>query len=104
LSARLRVTRNHSNSGRKVSSAADTGITTVKIGRGMRRGNRERMGREDRETGWEDTATVIMISRATKVANDTAIGTIAAGIARTEIGTTAATVTKIEPPSREDLH
>ena len=64
----------------------------------MRRGDGERMGREDRDTGpnGEDTVTVIMIAQATRIAIDTAIGTIEeAGIARTEVGTTATTMTKI---------
>ena len=44
----------------------------------------------------EDTVTVIMIAKATRIAIDTAIGTIEeAGIARTEVGTTATTMTKI---------
>ena len=46
----------------------------------------------------EDTVTVIiiMIAKATRIAIDTAIGTIEeAGIARTEVGTTATTMTNI---------
>jgi hypothetical protein len=64
----------------------------------MRRGDGERMGREDRDTGpnGEDTVSVIMIAKATRIAIDTAIGTIEeVGIARTEDGTTATTMTKI---------
>ena len=49
-----------------------------------------------REVNGEDTVTVIMIAKATKIVIDTAIGTIEeAGIARTEVGTTATTMTKI---------
>jgi hypothetical protein len=44
----------------------------------------------------EDTVTVVMIAKATRIAIDTAIGTIEeAGIARTEVGATATTMTKI---------
>ena len=43
----------------------------------------------------EDTVTVIMIAKGTRIATDTAIGTIEeGGIARTEVGTTATTMTK----------
>jgi hypothetical protein len=56
------------------------------------------MGREGRDTGpnGEDTVTVIMIAKATRIAIDIASGTIEeAAIARTEVGTTATAMTKI---------
>ena len=44
----------------------------------------------------EDAVTVIMIGKATRTATDTAIETIEeVGIARTDVGTTATTMTKI---------
>jgi uncharacterized protein (DUF2345 family) len=51
--------------------------------------------REARVRNGEDTVTVIMIAKGTRIATDTAIGTIEeGGIARTEVGTTATTMTK----------
>jgi hypothetical protein len=44
----------------------------------------------------EDTVTVIMTAKATRIAIDTAIGTFEeAGTAQTEVGTTATTMTKL---------
>jgi hypothetical protein len=43
----------------------------------------------------EDTVTVIMIAKATRIAIDTAKTIEEAGIARTEVGATATTMTKI---------
>ena len=94
------LTKIPSNSGSNVPSAADPGMTIVKsvaIGGGAAATASVWAGKTvTRVRNGEGTVTVIMIAKAIRIAIDTAIETIEeAGIARTEVGTTATTMTKI---------
>ena len=94
------LTRIPSNSGSNVPSVADPRMTIVKWaatgGCAAATASVWAGKTVTRVRNGEDTVTVIMIAKATRIAIDTAIGTIEeAGIARTEVGTTATTMTKI---------
>jgi hypothetical protein len=94
------LTRIPSNSGSNVPSVADPRMTIVKwAATGGCAAATASVWAEKTVTrvrNGEDTVTVIMIAKATRIAIDTAIGTIEeAGIARTEVGATATTMTKI---------
>jgi hypothetical protein len=89
-----------SNSGSNGPSAADPGMTIVKWaatgGCAAATASVWAGTTVKQDRSGEDTVTVIMIAKATRIVIDTAIGTIEeAGIARTEVGTTATTMTKI---------